>query len=161
MQQLELAMSPEVHERLAVAEAKIEQTQANVARILELVERMPGRLTKRMKRLLSECRDNQAKTYGQKRPDSTPPNDRDWVGAIRTLVIGAGIVGGLLGGIYQAIHPGDRPAPHVFQRPRIPLVRIARAAVGKQRPQQVVDPRRPVCRRAAVIGKARRSSART
>ena len=111
MTDLEPAMSPEVHERIAVAESKLERTEATVAQILDLVQRMPARMTKRMRRLLRECRESQAQTYGQ--PLKKPEPDRDWTQVIRAVVVGAGIVGGLLAGAYQGLSANEPRPPIV------------------------------------------------
>ena len=112
MTDLEPAMSPEVHERIAVAESKIERTEATVARILDLGEKMPARMTKRVRRLLRECRESQAQTYGPppKKPQET---ERDWTQVIRAVVVGAGIVGGLLAGAYQGLSASEPRPPIV------------------------------------------------
>lgn len=112
-QQVELVMQPEVNERIAVAEEQIRGIQRDVSRILQLVEIMPKRMEKRVNRLLENCRATQAETYGLKRTTMTqaPAQDRDWGQLLRNIVIVAGIIGGLLGGAYQASVGGtDRPA---------------------------------------------------
>lgn len=116
-------MSPEIHERIAVAESNIKTTQADVAKILDLVEKMPGRLTKRMKRLLQECRDNQTKTYGPRKPEQAYQTqvqvvERDWTQVVRAVVIAAGIVGGLIAGAYQGLSASEPKTPPAIVAPK-------------------------------------------
>ncbi len=103
----ELEMSPEVHERIAVAESRISTTQADVAKILDLVEKMPRRMSRRMRRLLADCRAQQTQVYGPK--PKVPEPDRDWTQILRNVVIGATVIGSLIGGAYQAIRADDKP----------------------------------------------------
>lgn len=114
-------MSPEIHERIAVAESRITTTQSDVSKILDLVEKMPGRLTKRMKRLLQECRENQTKTYGPRKPDQAyqpQPAERDWTQIVRVLVLTAGVIGGLIAGVYQGLNQPDPKAPPAIIAPK-------------------------------------------
>lgn len=109
----ELVMSPEVHERIAVAESKISTTQADVAKILVLVEKMPRRFSRRMKSLLEDCRKGQATTYGLRKKESEP--DRDWSQTIRNALVGAAVIGSLIGGAYQAVNTADKPPAQQIQ----------------------------------------------
>lgn len=100
-------MSPSAEERLAALEAEKDHNKELLKEIKEDLKRLPGRISRRTKKQLAECRAMQDAKQLTKKDRQQSPDDYSWLKKLLAVLLA---LGSAIGGAVYQYQEAKKPA---------------------------------------------------